>query len=123
MKFTIEHTNINVTDLERSIKFYEEALSLHVVRRNKADDGSFELCFLTDEQGVYMLELTWLSAHPQPYELGDNEGHICFSTEDIEAAHAKHAEMGCICYENISMGLYFIHDPDDYWMEIVPTRK
>lgn len=30
--------------------------------------------------------------------------------------------MGCICYENEAMGLYFISDPDGYWIEIVPFR-
>lgn len=31
--------------------------------------------------------------------------------------------MKCICYENASMGLYFIADPDGYWIEIMPVRK
>ena len=31
--------------------------------------------------------------------------------------------MGCICYENPSMGIYFIEDPDGYWIEIVPDRR
>jgi len=34
MKFRIDHSNINVLDLDKSIAFYEEALGLHVVRRN-----------------------------------------------------------------------------------------
>ena len=42
---------------------------------------------------------------------------------DFAAAHEKHKEMGCICYENPAMGIYFIQDPDGYWLEIVPTRK
>ncbi|MBE6823573.1 MAG: lactoylglutathione lyase, partial [Ruminococcaceae bacterium] len=27
--------------------------------------------------------------------------------------------MGCICYENHDMDLYFISDPDGYWLEIL----
>ena len=46
-----------------------------------------------------------------------------FRTEDFEAAHALHEKMGCICYENPAMGIYFINDPDGYWLEIVPDRK
>jgi lactoylglutathione lyase len=30
--------------------------------------------------------------------------------------------MGCICYENKEMGIYFINDPDDYWIEIIPAK-
>ena len=57
------------------------------------------------------------------YDLGDNEFHLAFRVDDFEAAHAKHKEMGCICFENEKMGIYFITDPDNYWLEIVPTRK
>ena len=28
--------------------------------------------------------------------------------------------MGCVCFENPDMGIYFIEDPDGYWIEIVP---
>ena len=40
----------------------------------------------------------------------------------LDAAHAKHAAMGCICFENPGMGIYFIEDPDGYWIEIVPEK-
>ena len=36
--------------------------------------------------------------------------------------HEKNAKMGCICFENTEMGIYFIKDPDGYWLEIVPSR-
>ena len=120
MKFTFAHTNLNVCDLERSIRFYEEALGLKVVRESGSADGSFRLAFLEDGTGTYQLELTWLRDHAgTPYELGENETHICFRTDDYDAAHAHHEKMGCICFENTAMGLYFINDPDGYWFEII----
>ncbi|MDD3931510.1 MAG: lactoylglutathione lyase [Clostridiaceae bacterium] len=122
MKFKLAHTNFNVMDLDRSIAFYEKALGLHVVRRKKAEDERFELAFLSDDCGRYQLELTWLRDRTEPYDLGDNETHVCFQTDDFAAAHALHTDMGCICFENEAMGLYFINDPDDYWLEIVPLR-
>ena len=85
MKFKMIHENYNVSDLDRSIKFYNEALD-----------------------------------HPQPYNLGECEFHLAFQAEDYEAAHKKHEEMGCICFENEAMGIYFIVDPDGYWLEILP---
>ena len=63
MSFRMIHENYNVSDLDRSIKFYGDALDL---------------------------------------------------------AHKKHEEMGCICFENPEMGIYFIEDPDGYWLEILP---
>ena len=122
MKFTYTHCNINVTDIDRSVKFFQDALGLEICRVQEAADGSFKLVFLTDGVTGTRLELTWLRDHPQAYELGDNESHIGFQVDDYEAAHAKHEAMGCICFENHDMGIYFIEDPDGYWHEVTPFR-
>ncbi len=119
-----DHFNINVTDLNKSIAFYEQALGLHEVRRKEASDGSFTLVYMGDDKSNFQLELTWLKDKEGPYELGDNESHLCLRvSEDYAKVHAFHKEMGCVCYENTRMGLYFIHDPDDYWIEILPEKK
>ncbi len=122
MNFRFIHANINVTDLEKSIKFYEEALGMHISRDKTAQDGSFRLVYMTDDAAQFDIELTWLRDKEGPYNLGDNESHLAFRVDDYEAAHRKHEEMGCICYENPGMGIYFIADPDNYWLEVVPTR-
>lgn len=122
MEYRIAHCNINVTDLQKSIAFYKEALDLDVIRTKEASDGSFVLCYLGDGISSFELELTWLKDHPQPYELGENESHIAFCVKDFDKSYQKHKEMDCICFENTSMGIYFIHDPDDYWLEIVPEK-
>lgn len=122
MKFKIVHCNINVTDINRSVAFYEKALGLHEVKRKEAGDGSFVLAFLADDSETFQIELTWLRDKEGPYDLGDNESHIAFVTDDYEKAYALHQEMGCVCYENEAMGLYFIEDPDGYWLEIIPQR-
>lgn len=122
MKFKFVHNNINVFDLDRSLNFYRKALDLKEVRRKEASDGSYMIVFLANEESEHQLELTWLRDKEDPYNLGDNEFHIAFRTDNFEAAHAHHQEMGCICYENQGMGIYFICDPDGYWTEIIPTR-
>lgn len=122
MKFKMIHNNINVLDLERSLAFYEEALGLKEVRRITPEDGSFIIVYTANEESEHQLELTWLRDRKEPYNLGDNEFHLAFRTDDYDGAYKKHKEMGCICYENINMGIYFICDPDGYWLEILPTR-
>ncbi len=118
------HFNFNVFDLEKSLKFYKEALNLSPVRHREAKDGSYKIVFLGDEVASdFTLELTWLRDRKTPYNLGDLEYHLAFVTDDYDAVHEKHKEMGIICYENPEMGIYFISDPDGYWIEIVPQKR
>jgi lactoylglutathione lyase len=124
MKFTFAHNNFNVIDLEKSLAFYREALGLEEVRRKTAADGSFIIVYLGDGVTRHKLELTWLRDwEKDSYDLGDDEFHLALETDNMEQAHKKHQEMGCICYENPSMGIYFIEDPDHYWIEIVPKKS
>ena len=122
MKFEPYHSCITVLDLEKSLSFYQEALGLEVMRTKEAEDGSWKLVFLGHEGCGCQLELTWYADRKEPYNLGDNEIHVGFRTADFDAAHKKHEEMGCICFDNQDMGVYFIEDPDGYWMEVVPVR-
>ena len=123
IKARFDHFNINLLDLQRSIAFYEKALGLKEHHRKEASDGSFILVYLADDQGSFLLELTWLRDRQEAYELGDNESHLCFRVAgDYDAVRAYHKEMGCVCFENEAMGLYFINDPDDYWIEVLPMK-
>ena len=102
-------------------KFKHEIIafeSFHV-----SSDGSFKLVYLGDGVSDFTLELTWLKDRTEPYNLGECEFHLAFHVDDYEGIHKKHEEMGCICYENPAMGIYFITDPDGYWIEIVPEHK
>ncbi len=100
MNFKFAHNNYNVFDLERSIKFYQEALGLKETKRITPASGDFIIVYLGDGSSNHLLELTWLKDWDRPYDLGDNEIHLAFITDDYEAAYQKHKEMGCICYEN-----------------------
>jgi len=120
--FKFAHNNINVKDLSLSLAFYKEALGLQEVRRIVPEDGSFIIVYLSDGSSAHQLELTWLRDWDRAYNLGDNEFHLAFRADDYQAAYKKHSEMGCICYENPTMGIYFISDPDGYWLEVLPTR-
>ena len=120
--FRFNHFNFNVLDLEKSLAFYEEALGLKPVRRKEAEDGSFVLVFLGDGKTEFSLELTWLRDRKEPYNLGDLEYHLAMEAENMEAARKKHEDMGVVCYDNPGMGIYFISDPDGYWIEIIPPR-
>ena len=123
MQFKMIHENYNVQDLDASLAFYRKALGLTEKRRKTAEDGSFIIVYIGNENSEFELELTCLADHPQKYDIGEEEFHLAFRTDDFEAAHRLHEEMGCICFENHKMGIYFIQDPDGYWLEIIPQRK
>lgn len=123
MNFKFAHNNINVLNLEKSLAFYKDALGLVETKRYEPEDKSFVLVYLGDSQTPHLLELTWIRDRSEPYNLGENEFHLAFETDDFVIAHKKHSDMGCICYENPQMGIYFINDPDNYWLEIIPSKK
>lgn len=123
MEFKLAHTNINVRDLQTSLSFYKEALGLREVRTFAQPEGKFKLVYLSDSSNNYQIELTWLKDRKEAYNHGDNDLHLAFFTDDFDAAYEKHKAMGCICYENKEMGIYFIKDPDGYWLEVVPQKK
>ena len=123
---TFNHFNFNVRDLDKSLAFYQEALGLSAVQKKAGENdfGPYQIVFLSDGATSFRLELTWLRDRgDKPYNLGECEFHLAFTVPDMDAAHALHEKMGCICFENPDMGIYFITDPDGYWIEIVPEKR
>ncbi len=122
MNFKFNHFNFNVLNLEKSVDFYKEALGLTEVKRKEAPDGSFILIYVGDGESDFSLELTWMRDRTEPYDLGEQEFHLAMAVDNYEEAFKKHQEMGCVEYVNESMGIYFITDPDGYWVEIVRKK-
>ena len=120
--FTFHHFNFNVKDLERSLSFYVDILGFKELRRRENEEKGFKLVFLGDGSTGFQLELTWLRDHTEPYDLGEQEYHLALVAGDFAAAYNKHKELGIIVYDNQDMGVYFIEDPDVYWIEIIPAR-
>ncbi len=120
--YKFAHYNFNVLDLDKSIKFYQDTLNLKLNKKIESEDGSFILAFLKDDISDFELELTWLKDRKDKYNLGDNEFHLAFVTDNFDESYLKHKEMNVICYENKNMGIYFISDPDNYWIEIIPGK-
>ncbi len=122
MNFKFNHFNFNVLNLEKSVDFYKEALGLIEVKRKESPDGSFILIYVGDGESDFSLELTWMRDRTEAYDLGEQEFHLAMAVDDYEEAFKKHQEMGCVEYVNESMGIYFITDPDGYWVEIVRKK-
>lgn len=117
------HHNVHVLDLDTSIAWYEKALNMHVDRRKGPSDGSWEIVFLRSDDSDFEFELTWNRGRTEPYVNGGEDTHVAVTVDDVEAARALHEEMGCVCYVNEAMNLYFIEDPDGVWYEILSEDR
>ena len=122
MDFKLYHACITVLDLEKSIKFYEDALNLKEINRITYPDGSAIMCFLGNSESACALELAWYRDRAVSYDLGDNKTHLGFSTSDIDSAYRKHKEMGIVCQEKPEKKIHFIKDPDEYIVEVLPKE-
>lgn len=124
--FHFDHYNINVADRQRSLDFYHKALGLDPVGHIDGPDGAFTIDYLGDHTTGFRLEITCLRDHPGPYELGENETHLALRLnpgQDYDEVREWHRRMGVICFENPAMGIYFIEDPDGYWIEILRAKS
>ncbi len=121
MKARIVHENIHVLDLEKSLAFYEKALGMTESRRIKGED--WQIVFIDNDESDFQIELTWNEGRTEPYDNGGRDTHMAFRVDDYDAFYKLHEEMGCICFVNEKMGLYFIEDPDGCWIEIINGDK
>lgn len=122
MKAKMVHECIHVLDLEKSLEFYEKALGLVEQSSMGPEDGSWKNVYIGNEETDFQMELTWNNGRTEPYNNGGRDTHLAFEVDDMDAARALHEEMGCICFVNEKMGIYFIEDPDGCWLEIVPAK-
>ena len=124
MTYRMIHSCIRVMNLERSEKFYTEALGFTVSRRKDYSEHKFTLSYLRSPGSDFELELTWNHDQAEPYELGNGYSHLAVSVADLEASHQRHEEMGL--NPKPLKGLpgqgarfYFLSDPDGYLVEVV----
>ena len=120
MKYTFTHGNLTVTDLSRSLKFYDEALNLKEVSRREFDDCF--MVYLRGDDNNFELELRVNKNPVKKINLGDNPTHLAFVAEDFSLSLERHRAMNCILFAKEELGIYFITDPDGYKLEIVSKK-
>ncbi|AJR05936.1 lactoylglutathione lyase [Photobacterium gaetbulicola] len=120
----IIHSMVRVGDLDKSLKFYKEALDLDVAEQ--LDFEGFSLVYLRNEENDMELELTW-NEGTESYTHGSGYGHIAVAVDELEAEHQKLSELG---YEpadikeffregQLLAKFFFVQDPDGYKIEFL----
>ena len=120
------HTMLRVSDLDKSIDFYQSLLGMTLHRKMDFPSGRFTLAFLGygDEKETTALELTY-NWDTKSYEMGDAFGHIAIAVDDVyKACETIKAKGGEVVREagpmqHGSTVLAFVKDPDGYMIELL----
>jgi len=120
------HTMIRVCELERSIRFYTEALGMRLLRRTDFPGGRFTLAFVGygDESETAVIELTY-NWDTSSYDLGDGFGHLAVGVDDIVGACERVRQCGGKVTREPGPMMHgttviaFVEDPDGYKIEFI----
>lgn len=125
MKF--RHTMVRVTDIEKSLKFYQEVLGLRLSRTMELPDAT--LYFITDEAGGFEIELTYNHTLPEGgYVLGTQFGHFAFDVEDMDKFTERLKEHGLDYFRPPFLikpegpKIAFVKDPDGMQIELIERK-
>src|SRR5450631_3587840 len=114
------HTMVRVTDLERSLRFYRDALGLELLSKRDYEKGRFSLIFLAapgDREAQVELTHNW---DPENYSGGRNFGHLAYEVDDIYAACQRLADHGVTINRPPRDGhMAFVRSPDNISIELL----
>ena len=119
------HTCYRITDIDRSVAFYN-ALDFQEVGRIPIRDEAINVFMNQPSDGDSpRLELTYNIGRNEPYEIGTGYGHIAITADDLDGMLARLKEQGIEPERppySIREGgnrLCFVRDPDGYRIEII----
>ena len=122
----ILHTMLRVGDLERSVKFYTEALGMKRLRTTDRPEQKYSLAFVgydTEDRSA-VLELTY-NYGVERYDLGGAFGHVAIEVDDLrKTCEAVRTKGGKVTREPgpVKGGttvIAFAEDPDGYKIEFI----
>src|ERR1700722_19677651 len=118
------HTCYRITDIDRSVAFYE-ALGFKEIKRSPIRDEAINVFMNLPEDGEEpRLELTY-NFGVNSYEIGTGYGHIAITTTDLDGALAQLSEQGIeperppYSLREGGSRICFVRDPDTYRVEII----
>lgn len=114
------HTMVRVTDVEKSLAFYRDALGLQVLREYSSEQGRFTLIYLAapgDDQAQIELTHNW---DPEVYTGGRNFGHVAYAVDDIYATCQRLQAHGVTIARPPRDGrMAFVRSPDQISIELL----
>jgi len=125
MKFA--HTMIRVTDIEKSLKFYQEVMEMQLNKTMELPDAT--LYFLSDIDKCCEIELTYNHELPEGgYSNGSHFGHFAFVTDNMDKVSEKLSSLGLkytiepFLIKEGGPKIAFLNDPDGMSIEIIERK-
>jgi lactoylglutathione lyase len=120
------HTRLRVNDIERTAKFYQEALGLTVSRRHTSPRGA-QLVFLATPNSEEEIELCQLPNSPS-VQVQPDLMHLAFEVDDLTAFAAQLAARGYALSDGPTQSgsgsmIAFIDAPEGYEVELIQRVK
>jgi len=120
---------LRVTNLEKSIDFYQNVLDMKLLRQSENSEYKYTLAFLGygDEVDTTVIELTY-NWGTDSYDMGNAYGHIAIETDDIYQTCEKIKSLGGVItrepgpVKGGSTVIAFVKDPDGYMIELINKK-
>lgn len=121
------HTRMRVNDIERTVRFYEEALGLAVSRRHTSPRGA-QLVFISTPNSDEEIELCQMPAGSPPVQVQPDLMHLAFEVDDLEAFASEVAAKGYALSDGPTRTgsgsvIAFIDAPEGYEVELIQKAK
>lgn len=121
------HTRMRVNDIERSVKFYEQALGLKASRRHTSPRGA-QLVFLTTPNSDEEIELCQMPPGASPVHVQPDLMHLAFEVDDLAAFAADLEKRGFALSDGPTTTgsgsvIAFIDAPEGYEVELIQRGK
>ena len=121
------HTRMRLNDLERSVKFYEQALGLKVTPRHTSPRGA-QLAFIATPNSEEEIELCQMPPGAEPVKVQPDLMHLAFEVEDLEKFAAELKKKGFALSDGPTKTgsgsvIAFIDAPEGYEVELIQKGK
>jgi len=126
----LSYVGIRVTDLQGSLRFYEDLFGLEeVARGDNSKFGAGVFVLLRDKKSGMKLELNWYpesSKYNSPYVAGEGLDHLAFCVDSIKEKFKELVNKGASPTEfgpGTGASYCYVKDPDGNWIELYQRNE
>ena len=121
------HTRMRVNDIERTVKFYEQALGLTATRRHTSPRGA-QLVFLATPNSEEEIEICQMPAGAPAVQVQPDLMHLAFEVDNLDTFAVELKKKGFALSDGPTKSgsgsvIAFIDAPEGYEVELIQKGK